>query len=58
MAIAENLGMTYNDALDKLTMEEIHLWISFMKQKTEASKQDEGNLVGRSSDDILRGFGL
>jgi hypothetical protein len=39
-------------------MEELDMWVAFYKERNKASAQDDGNLATKSSDEILKGFGL
>jgi hypothetical protein len=50
--------MTFGELTEKLSMEEFHMWLAYYQQRAEHTKQDDGNLVGKSDEDFLKGFGL
>jgi hypothetical protein len=58
LTLAYDLGKTYGELTERITMDELDMWITFYKERDKASAQADGNLANKSSDDILKGFGL
>lgn len=58
LTLAFDLGKTYAELTESITMEELDMWVSFYKERNAASAADDGNLATKSSADILKGFGL
>ncbi len=53
-----DLGKTYSELTEAITMDELNMWIAFYAERNRISSQDDGNLANKSSEDILKGFGL
>ncbi len=58
LTLAFDLGKTYAELTESITMQELDMWVSFYKERNAAASQDDGNLATKSSADILKGFGL
>jgi hypothetical protein len=58
LTLAFDLGKTYDELTERITMSELDMWVSFYKERNAATAQDDGNLANKSSSDILKGFGL
>lgn len=53
-----DLGKTYGELTEVITMDELSMWIAFYAERKRLSQEDDGNLANKSSEDILKGFGL
>ncbi len=53
-----DLGKTYSELTEQITMNELGMWIAFYAERKRLSSEDDGNLANKSSADILKGFGL
>lgn len=53
-----DLGKTYDELTERLTMNELSMWVAFYTERQRLANEDGDNLATKSSSDILKGFGL
>jgi hypothetical protein len=60
MTLAFDLGKTYDELTSEITFNELDMWVSFYKKRAKLGEQsqEDTNLANKSSEDILKGFGL